>query len=58
MVLTGIRARAVDTPSHPDTQHPWFQGFYTKNTLFNLSNALDDPSSTQYADLLRDLLGW
>lgn len=44
-----------DTPEHPDPQHPWWSGFYTKDTNYNLSQALANPSSEQYTTLIRDL---
>jgi mannan endo-1,4-beta-mannosidase len=45
----------MDTTAHPDSSHPWYQAFYTKNTNFNLSYALANPQSEQYTKLLRDL---
>merc|ERR1712232_1225875 len=45
----------MDTKKHPDSSHPWYQAFYTKNTKYNLSYALANPTSVQYTKLIRDL---
>jgi len=45
----------MDTKAHPDSSHPWYQAFYTKNTNYNLSYALSDKSSVQYTKLISDL---
>ncbi|MBM7568714.1 glycosyl hydrolase [Paenibacillus sacheonensis] len=41
----------VDQP--PD--NGWHRGFYTTATTFDIANAMDDPSSEEYALLLRDI---
>ncbi|KAI9050294.1 hypothetical protein LZ554_005461 [Drepanopeziza brunnea f. sp. 'monogermtubi'] len=46
-----------NAPSHVinnDTV-PWYKGFYTYGTTFNLTQALADPSSTEYALLISDM---
>ena len=45
----------MDTPEHPDPQHPWWKGFYTADTNYNLSLALGDRSSKQFALLVSDM---
>jgi len=45
----------MDTKAHPDSTHPWYQAFYTKNTNYNLSYALANQASQQYTKLIRDL---
>ena len=45
----------MDTTAHPDKAHPWYQAFYTKNTRFNLSYALVNPTSPQYTKMISDL---
>lgn len=35
--------------------HPWWSGFYTDATTFDLAEALADPQSTRYQYLLRDI---
>ena len=46
--------RRVRVPTHPDSNQPWWKGFYTADTNFNLSQALDNPSSSDYKALLSD----
>jgi mannan endo-1,4-beta-mannosidase len=36
-------------------QQPWFRGFYTEATRFDVAKALADPASEDYALLLRDI---
>jgi mannan endo-1,4-beta-mannosidase len=45
----------MDTKDHPNSSHPWYQAFYTKNTNYNLQYALANPNSPQYIKLIRDL---
>jgi mannan endo-1,4-beta-mannosidase len=46
-----------NAPSHLlDTdKEPWWKGFYTEGTTFDISAALADPNSPEYALLLRDI---
>lgn len=37
------------------SQWPWYSGFYTQATTFNLAGALANPSSSDYQLLLRDI---
>ena len=46
--------KRLDVCLHAHPCHLW-QGFYTKNTDFNLSFALLNPSSDDYTKLIRDL---
>jgi mannan endo-1,4-beta-mannosidase len=34
---------------------PWYSGFYTYATCFNLANTLANPGGTDYANMIRDL---
>jgi mannan endo-1,4-beta-mannosidase len=45
----------MDTKANPDSAHPWYQAFYTKNTHYNLSRALANPTSEEYVKMIRDL---
>jgi mannan endo-1,4-beta-mannosidase len=38
-----------------DDKHPWWRGFYTDGTTFDLAGALADPAGADYALLLRDI---
>lgn len=37
------------------SEYPWWRGFYTQGTTFNLSGALANPSGSDYQLLLRDI---
>lgn len=43
-------ADLIDTPAQP-----WYKGFYTAATTFNLQQALDHPGSDNYKLLLKDI---
>lgn len=40
---------------HDTEEQPWYRGFYTEATDFDLATALADPNSTEYAELMDDI---
>ena len=46
-----------NAPTHliDSAEYPWWRGFYTAGTTFDLAAALADPESTEYQLLLRDI---
>ena len=36
-------------------EHPWWRGFYTDATTFNVAKALADTNSVEYSQILRDM---
>jgi mannan endo-1,4-beta-mannosidase len=46
-----------NAPSHllDTAKEPWWKGFYSEGTTFDVSAALSDPGSLEYAQLLRDI---
>jgi mannan endo-1,4-beta-mannosidase len=51
-------ANLVNTPCGSNcgpNDYPWWRGFYTQGTTFNLAGALANPSGSDYQLLLRDI---
>ncbi len=46
-----------NAPTHliDSTEYPWWRGFYTAGTTFDVAAALADPASTEYQLILRDI---
>lgn len=46
-----------NAPMHliDSTEHPWWSGFYTSATTFDVKYALDNPDSPEYSSLIRDI---
>jgi mannan endo-1,4-beta-mannosidase len=44
-----------NAPSHLKPDQPWYKGFYTYATDFNVEAAMNDPGSADYKLIIRDL---